>query len=112
MIINKLLLQFSLHHSSEMTKISFDKFGIKIAARKCAIVYVTCEMCVWAFLAYSAIYHGKIFDYRHTDPADFEKSIDSNWYYRIMFGHLNLSATDANNQQTIQGINCDLTTRR
>lgn len=62
------------------------------------------ELCVWVFMTYSAIYHGKIFDYNFYETADFVAHVDAggNWYYHLMFGHLNLT-TNVEHQKTIQG---------
>lgn len=56
-------------------------------------------------LSYLAVYYGKIFDYRHTDPSQFASRIDTNLYYSFMFGHLNLTQLDVKEQKEIQGDN-------
>ena len=65
------------------------------------------ELFVWCFMTYSAIYHGKIFDYKYIKTEDFISHVNGtgggNWYYQLMFGHLNLTNIDINDQRNVQG---------
>lgn len=58
-------------------------------------------------MTYSAIYHGKMFDHDHVKTEEFVSHIEGNkggnWYYRLMFGNLNLQQIDADQQRNIQG---------
>lgn len=55
-------------------------------------------------MAYSAVYHGKIFDYKYFETQNFVAHVSEgeNWYYNLMFGHLNLT-TNIDQQKIIQG---------
>lgn len=77
--------------------------SIKCDSRKILQIYMTCECLVFAFLSYTAIYYGKLFDYRFTDTSQFAQNIDTNLYYTITFGHLNLTNYDVKEQRFIQG---------
>lgn len=68
-------------------------------------VYVWIELCLWCFMSYSAIYHGKIFDHKYTKPEEFRSHIEGgeNWYYQLMFGEIHLTNIDAQEQQRVQG---------
>lgn len=82
--------------------------GIKLDLRKCLICYMLLELFVWAFMTYSAILHGKIFDYTYFETANFVAHVTeggSNWYYNLMFGHLNLT-TSIDQQKILQGEIC------
>lgn len=80
-------------------------FSLRFESRKFLQIYMCCELVIWTFLSYSAVYYGKIFDYRYTDPSEFASRIDTNFYYEFMFGHLNLTALndDVKEQRNIQG---------
>lgn len=105
--------QYFLHFKPrEMKKLRFDSCLIKFDSRKSLVIkcYMWIELCVWCFLTYSSIYHGKIFDYKYTETEDFvlhvkggEGNESGNWYYRLMFGNLNLTNIDFENQRSIQG---------
>lgn len=73
------------------------------------------ELCAWCFMSYTSIYHGKLFDYKHIDPTDFAQHINDgggNWYYRLMFGHLNLTNIDVDGLRNVQGKTEFLTDKR
>jgi hypothetical protein len=55
-------------------------------------------------MTYSAVYHGKIFDYSFYETSTFVAHVNdgSNWYYNLMFGHLNLTK-NFEHQKSIQG---------
>lgn len=78
-------------------------FNKNLESRKLLQLYMCYEFVIWTALSYSAVYYGKIFDYRHTDPSQFASRIDTNVYYSVMFGHLNLSQLDVKEQREIQG---------
>lgn len=70
--------------------------------------YMWIELFVWCFLAYSSIYHGKVFDYNNFDLKEFVEHLETegksgNWYYRLMFGNLNLTNIDVEQQRSVQG---------
>lgn len=67
--------------------------------------YLLLEAFVWSSLAYSAIVHGKLFDYEFTDTQEFVDAINAgdNWYYQLMFGDLNLTNIGRVDQRFIQG---------
>lgn len=81
----------------------FKNFAVRLESRKLLQLYVCFELVIWTILSYSAVYYGKIFDYRFTDPSEFASRIDTNFYYEFMFGHLNLTTLDVKEQQNIQG---------
>lgn len=58
-------------------------------------------------MTYSAIYHGKIFDHKYVKTEEFVSHVrdgdGGNWYYRLMFGNLNFTNIDFENQHIIQG---------
>lgn len=70
-------------------------------------IYLWLELIVWSFLAYSAIFHGKIFDYEFTDTVEFVDAINAgeNWYYQLMFDQLNLTNIELVDQRIVQGKN-------
>lgn len=78
--------------------------GINIDLRKCLICYMCFELCVWIFMTYSAVYHGKIFDHNFCKTEEFVTHVNdaSNWYYNLIFGHLNFT-TNIEQQKNIQG---------
>jgi hypothetical protein len=71
--------------------------------RKILKFYMTFELSVWSILSYCAIYYGKMFDYRLTNTTQFVQNIDTNLYYVVMFGHLNLTNVDVKEQRIVQG---------
>ena len=75
----------------------------RLEIRKLLQLYMSFEFTIWTILSYSAIYYGKIFDYRYTNVAEFSSKIDANLYYSLMFGHLNLTQLGVKEQQEIQG---------
>lgn len=95
-----------------MKKSIFKDCKIKFDVRKGPIInyYMWIELIVWCFMTYSSIYHGKIFDYKNTETKEFvlhlqagEGSESGNWYYRLMFGNLNLTNIDFEDQRSVQG---------
>lgn len=60
-------------------------------------------------MAYSSVYHGKIFDYNNMQTEKFVEHLTvgaeagGNWYYRLMFGNLNLTNIDFKDQRNNQG---------
>ncbi|KAG5676964.1 hypothetical protein PVAND_006756 [Polypedilum vanderplanki] len=80
---------------------------MKCDLRKILQFYMCSEFIIWAFLSYTTIYYGKIFDYRFTDTTQFVQNIDTNLYYTIVFGHLNLTYRDVKEQRAIQ-VKCDM----
>lgn len=56
-------------------------------------------------MAYSAVYYGKVFDYKYTKAEEFSKHVSEggNWYYRLMFGNLSLTNIDTDDQRNVQG---------
>lgn len=81
-----------------MLKVSpFNRFFVTI--------YLWLEVIVWPWLAYSAIVHGKLFDYQFTETEDFVDAINAggNWYYQLMFGDLDLTNIELADQRIIQG---------
>lgn len=105
---------FSSSSSSIMsivrTRLIFSKMMIRFAELKkptMISIYIWCELIVWSFMTYSAIYHGKMFDHDHVKTEEFVSNIEGNkggnWYYRLMFGNLNLRQVDADQQHNIQG---------
>jgi hypothetical protein len=76
---------------------------LKCDLSKIVQAYMCGELIVWAFLSYTAIYYGKMFDYRFTDTKQFAQNIDTNFYYSLVFGHLNLTNRDVKEQRLIQG---------
>lgn len=82
---------------------SLNNFAVRFESRKLLQLYVCFELVIWTILSYSAVYYGKIFDYRFTDPSEFASRIDKNFYYELMFGHLNLTTLNVEEQQMIQG---------
>lgn len=95
-----------------MKLLTFKDCAIKLVVRKCVIIncYMWIELFVWCFMTYSSIYHGKIFDYNNTDTKEFvlrlqdeEGRGSGNWYYRLMFGDLNLTNIDSQKQREVQG---------
>lgn len=81
----------------------FNYISKKLESRKLLQIYMCCEFVIWSVVTYSAVYYGKIFDYRYTDPSQFSSRIDTNLYYALMFGHLNLTHLDVKEQREIQG---------
>lgn len=77
----------------------------KFEPRRLLQIYMYFEFVIWSFLSYWAVYYGKIFDYRYTNPSDFASRIDTNFYYEFMFGHLNLTERAVKEQTEIQGKN-------
>jgi hypothetical protein len=77
--------------------------GIKFDLRKGLICYMVLEFMIWTFMSYSAIYHGKLFDYKYVETSSFVAHVSTgeNWYYNIMFGHLNLT-TNFEQQKNMQ----------
>jgi hypothetical protein len=82
---------------------SCNYFSVRVESRKLLQCYMCCELVIWSILSYSAVYYGKIFDYRFTDPSEFTSRIDTNLYYELMFGHLNLTKLDVKEQRETQG---------
>lgn len=78
-------------------------FSLRIEARRLLQIYMSCEFIMWTILSYLAVYYGKIFDYRYTNPSEFASRIDTNFYYEFTFGHLNLTGLNVEEQQKIQG---------
>lgn len=82
---------------------------INFKVRKSLMIscYIGLEMCVWCLLSVAAIYFGKIFDYTYMKTEDFVSHLNGekggNWYYQLMFGDLNLTNSDLNQQESIQG---------
>lgn len=70
-------------------------------------IYLWLEVIIWWYLAYSAIVHGKLFDYEFTDTKEFVDAIEGgeNWYYQLMFDRLNLTNIELADQRIIQGKN-------
>lgn len=70
-------------------------------------IYIWCELVVWLFMTYSAIYYGKMFDHEYVKTEEFVSHIEGNkggnWYYLLMFGNLNLLKVDADQQHNVQG---------
>ncbi|CRL03362.1 CLUMA_CG016783, isoform A [Clunio marinus] len=68
-------------------------------------VYMWLELCIWSFMSYSAVYYGKIFDYKNFQTSEFTRHINEggNWYYRLMFGNMNLTNIDFDLQRNVQG---------
>lgn len=68
-------------------------------------LYLWLEALIWSSFAYSAIVHGKLFDYEFTDTKEFVDAIvtGDNWYYQLMFGDLNLTNIGVVDQRFIQG---------
>lgn len=67
--------------------------------------YLCLELCVWTFMTYSAVHHGKMFDYEFASTEEFALHIDGggNWYYRLMFGNLNPTNIDDDDKRSVQG---------
>lgn len=92
-----------------MKKLRFDNCQLKFDVRKSSIIkcYMWIELCVWCFLTYSSVYHGKIFDYKYIETEEFVSHVEGgeggNWYYRLMFGNLNLTNIDFESQRGVQG---------
>lgn len=82
---------------------SCNYFSVRVESRKLLQCYMCCELVIWSILSYSAVYYGKIFDYHFTDPSEFTSRIDTNLYYELMFGHLNLTQLDVKEQRETQG---------
>lgn len=94
-----------------MKRLTFDSCAVQFDVQKCLIIklYMWIELCVWCFMSYSSIYHGKIFDYKNMKTEEFVEHLTDgaeaggNWYYRLMFGDLNLTNIDIEEQRNIQG---------
>lgn len=82
-------------------------FKFEVRTARIISSYICLEMAVWLFLSVAAIYYGKIFDYTYAKTDEFVSHLsdekDGNWYYRLMFGDLNLTNIDASQQESLQG---------
>lgn len=60
------------------TRLIFSKMMIRIVELKPSIIsiYIWCELVVWLFMTYSAIYHGKMFDHELVKTEEFVSHIE------------------------------------
>jgi hypothetical protein len=66
------------------------------------------ELFVWGFMTFSAIYYGKIFDYKYFETSRFVAHVNGgeNVYYNLMFGYNLNFTTNIEHQKNVQGKVC------